>query len=471
MEFKRVESMEDYQKNIEIYKSEQFCFRGQTNHYKFEDGLCSFITSFQKEACNPFYMFKWTHYSEEILRTFYRNVWEDGMNKQEQMTYCQAVLQHYGWRSFFIDITSDINVASWFASNKYEEKTTFAMVEDSFEEALIEIQKTVTYEQKKSGYGYIYVFDKRKLIENENYSFIDLLKNNIFNEETRPYKQKGYLFGGNNQSSRHLSEDLNECLIDILEVNNEILNLLCEKEKLSQKYLFPSFEEDYIYNSFVSLPRVLFDKSENSPPFFSQSLDIPIYDNFYVKRNPYFIAFYSTNWVIDAFFDSNFKSIIAEEPNGRDLLSSTFIKTEEFFLYLKEVPRNSEPLVNMLEKYRSIILEVDYPCRVIEDEPTIYKKGVKCSLEEDGSISISEFIIEHPSSVITNFGFNFPIYYIVNENNLMEEVQKDGSCPCDNSQRHLNNLDFVLGFCKAVHEKKIYLTQVTGNKLVAFFKR
>ena len=276
MEFNRIESMEDFKKITEQYKSEQFCFRGQNHHYKFEDGLCSFITSFQREACNPFYMFKWTHYSKEILRTFYRNVWENGMSKKEQMTYSQAVLQHYGWRSFFIDITSDINVASWFASNKYEEKTNFAIVEDSFEEPLFEIQKSVTYEQKGDGYGYIYVFDKKKLTGNEAYFFIDLQENNVFNEQTRPFRQKGYLFGGKNISSRHLSENLKECLREVLEVNNEILKLWCEKEKMSQKYLFPSFEEDYIYNSFVSLPRVLFDKSEKFLPFFGQSLDIPI---------------------------------------------------------------------------------------------------------------------------------------------------------------------------------------------------
>lgn len=463
MKFTRIDTIEDYIKVIDKYKNESFCFRGQVNHFELSDGLTSFITSFQKNGCNPFYMFKWTYFSQEILRNYCQEDWEQNLNEMEQQTYSQAILQHYGWRSFFVDITTDIKVASWFACNKYSDHTTFAMVEDAFEEPLIEVQKTVSYETKQDTYGYIYVFNKDNLSMSKDYHFVNLLTNNIFNDNTRPFRQKGCLFGGQNKDNRHLSEDLNKCLVDILEVKVNVLGALTKDEGLNQNYLFPSFEEDYIYASFIGLPRTILDN--DTLPFYKPSLDIPVYDNFFIKRNPLEIAFYSNFWIADENFELYAKQM---EDTADTLLNITFIKIDEFWLYAKSLSSDANPILSILEQLGDFVLEFDYPCRIFEEEFTTYKKGVRCKIDNEGDIAISELTIEHPSSSMSGFSFNFPIYYRLDTNNNLQEIKKPDSCPCNNPQRHRQNLELTLNFCDAIDKQQIKLTKIDNKKLKGF---
>jgi hypothetical protein len=37
----------------------------------------------------------------------------------------KAVLQHYGYKTHYVDVTADLNVALWFASHKFEPRTVF----------------------------------------------------------------------------------------------------------------------------------------------------------------------------------------------------------------------------------------------------------------------------------------------------------------------------------------------------------
>jgi hypothetical protein len=86
-------------------------FRGQTREYQRSDGGPDIRTSFDRHGCIPNRMLKWWHYSRAILATYVKEF--DGLT---DLATDQAILQHYGWRSFFLDATADPAVACWFAA-------------------------------------------------------------------------------------------------------------------------------------------------------------------------------------------------------------------------------------------------------------------------------------------------------------------------------------------------------------------
>lgn len=53
----------------------------------------------------------------------------------------QAILQHYGWRSFFLDATADASVACWFAANSYRTESCGELIEDCFEDPLFVVRQ------------------------------------------------------------------------------------------------------------------------------------------------------------------------------------------------------------------------------------------------------------------------------------------------------------------------------------------
>src|SRR5437899_11877205 len=77
-------------------------FRGQTREYRRADGGPDLRTSFDRRGCQPPRMLKWWHYSRAILSAYVKAF--DGLT---DLAVDQAILQHYGWRSFFLDATSD----------------------------------------------------------------------------------------------------------------------------------------------------------------------------------------------------------------------------------------------------------------------------------------------------------------------------------------------------------------------------
>ena len=77
---------------------DNFLYRGQTKHY---GGLNSpaIMTSFDRHGCIPPKMMKWSYYAHGALKYALGHA-------VDSMEFVQAVLQHYGWRSFYLDLTS-----------------------------------------------------------------------------------------------------------------------------------------------------------------------------------------------------------------------------------------------------------------------------------------------------------------------------------------------------------------------------
>src|ERR1700743_1073344 len=74
-------------------------FRGQVRHYTRPDGRVSWPTSHTRKGCIHPELRKWSLYAQEPLTAYGGAV--------PSLHLVQALLQHYGWRSFYIDLTAD----------------------------------------------------------------------------------------------------------------------------------------------------------------------------------------------------------------------------------------------------------------------------------------------------------------------------------------------------------------------------
>src|SRR5690606_12942809 len=81
------------------------------------------------------------------------NGWNTIVNRLTQKNsttkFNQAILQHYGLPTFYIDLTSDPLTAAWFACNRYEELKPTMWIGNTFR-----FQDETTYNPIKDDKGY-----------------------------------------------------------------------------------------------------------------------------------------------------------------------------------------------------------------------------------------------------------------------------------------------------------------------------
>lgn len=124
----RCDTIEELELTIRRY-GPGVLYRGQAQHYPDIDGQPSLSTSFQRQGCIPDLMIKWTYYANRALQHLVRG-WEENGDAATN----QAILQHYGFRSFFLDASGNPQVGAWFASHRFESEIAANMVEDCFED-------------------------------------------------------------------------------------------------------------------------------------------------------------------------------------------------------------------------------------------------------------------------------------------------------------------------------------------------
>lgn len=117
-----------------------YLFRGQVRAYNAPDGSPIINSSFVRMGCVPPLMLKWSHYVGELLR---RGGFDT--TQPDAQHYIQGLLQHYGWRSFFVDLSASKAAAAWFAAYAFEFKRGWQFCENSFEEAVMLGVQTAQY--------------------------------------------------------------------------------------------------------------------------------------------------------------------------------------------------------------------------------------------------------------------------------------------------------------------------------------
>jgi hypothetical protein len=157
----------------------------------------------------------------------------------KNVPFRKAVLQHYGYKTHYVDVTSDPAVAAWFATNRFQQRKAFYIGSP------MRFIEQIQYVKRSNGEGYILLLalpSPETLQANQR--LFDISKLNPF---LRPDRQKAWLL----LDRRPLVPDPNEFWVATIRLD-------CAKfpSTLSSKYLFPLPTEDQGYRALLAIPFV-----------------------------------------------------------------------------------------------------------------------------------------------------------------------------------------------------------------------
>lgn len=425
--------------NIEQLTSviDQYCdgylFRGQNNHYLNKNTI-SIPSSFKRHGCIPPLMFKWTHYSKALIRAF------GGGNYHDlDLGLSQAILQHYGWRSFFIDLTKDAHIACWFAANKYIENKTIHMCEDFEENPVWLVNKEATYSKTEES-GHIYIINT-KYFSDKNIKLYDLTTIAGDEGKLRIQAQAAYLVEAVNGYLPH------DSIVAHLTVNNDVLvNYYESKGIKSTLDVFPDRKNDYILKCLLDLPWNEIRSDHNFPiPVYLRGLDIPEYDANLTKHLPPSLTLFSPFWISERRQgeDSPFSSI----PFYKISEQAYFANTNDSF-DLTEVTK-------LFTEHSGLVIELDGLIKIPELGNSFeYEKGIYVEKIESDIFSVSALIIEHPGHTVRGVGTNQGWYYKENTG-IWNKINHKDQCPCNNELRHELQFSLLRILNESIKEGKI----------------
>lgn len=253
-------------------------FRGQTEHFGTPEQP-SANTSFDRHGCIPSEMLRWSRYADEILSAF--------TAQHSNLALNQAILQHYGFRSFFLDCSDHPAVSAWFAGNRYSDELSVELCEDCDERPLLLRKKMASYDAAE-GVGHLYVLERAAC---EKVGLTDLTESAIVGARTRASVQSAHLLGPLRKAP--LSA---ECFLAHIEADCAVFREFAAEFGLTSTCsLFPSSAEDPILDALLSLPWIPISGAANSLediPAFRRGIELPEYDNSFVKIASPAVAFY-----------------------------------------------------------------------------------------------------------------------------------------------------------------------------------
>lgn len=400
-----------------------YLFRGQLREYYDLEGRPSLSTTFHREGCVPPLMLKWFYYSNVVLQ---RCV--EGFDNRPDLAIDEAVLQHYGFRSFFIDATSKPEVACWFAGHKYTTDRSINLTEDCWEDPAWLVHQWAKYEPQE-GTGVVYVFS-RKAIRAAGIQAVNLEEITPKRATARYAKQFAWMVGP--LESVLPADCIATRIYAPTSVFREVAATHCI---LSQSELFPPPKDDPILDALLSLP-FIHREFENDPPpleVFDRSLPLPEYGWKPLKRHPPTIAFYSRFW--------------SANETGRMRLKdcAAFILSDEALFFGKNAHENlcCPNILRLLVKHRTVAIETNNAIAFPGfNQFCSYGKGVYLALTDDNIVSVHEIVLEQtgrrPSHIGPARGWSYRV-----EGERWVRVVGEEDCPCGDNAVHLRHLTFL----------------------------
>jgi hypothetical protein len=418
METVQANTLEDLDKFVDNY-SDDVLFRGQTSHFSI-DNLPSISTSFDRQGCIPSEMGKWCRFSEGVLKYWLGS-------PTETFELSQAVLQHYGWRSFFVDLTSNFAVASWFGGHIYSQKFHIEMCEDCFEN-FVWLRKVSASYSIGSMIGNIYVFDKRKLMDVA--MLINLEDLEVDAERPRFHAQNAWMIGPLRNETIP-----SECILAHLTAPHELLAQFAAREGLSDTaQLFPDREQDPVLGSLLDLPWVEIElpPSEIDVPVFKRAVSFPEYQETYKKHLSPNVALYQGH------------NIGASEMADEFVDEISFLEVPDLVVF-----GTPQPVIDILPQ---ILEKLEIGKTVCFEIKTIlrqayafgsdqYCKGIAVKRHDSDLIEVSELAIGHPGMRVSGVGINRGWYYKIDKSGKCSRVSHADECPCGDKHRH----EFLFG--------------------------
>ncbi len=395
-------------------------YRGQTSDYRGPSGLPQISTSFSRRGCHPPHMLRWSHYAGAILRTFVKG-FDDGADPATD----QAILQHYGWRSFFIDATSAPAVACWFAGHTFSTQRKIDLTEDCWETGLFTVRDAATYEPA-DGLAVLYCLSKKRL-RGHGFQSVDLSEIATAIGRPRYLAQQASMVGPLQTS---LPAD---CITaKILAPASVFRDYAASKGLRTTADLFPGPDEDPVLAALLGMPWVHHDDgaSRNDLAFFFRSLPIPEYGWPFVKIHDSSVAFYRPFWLAN------------ECPaDGPPFPGATYLLAPETMFY--GVPgdtRGFPKLSRLLSEHQYLIVEMDGLMHHPHTGPTQqYGKGI--FLERVGDlVHLGEVAIGHPGMRPSECGLVRGRHYRIATDGSWSREPHFDDCPCGHDALHDHHL-------------------------------
>lgn len=393
------------------------------------------------------------------------NGWNTIINRLTKRTsaskFNQAILQHYGLPTFYIDLTSDPLTAAWFSCNRYEELEPTMWIGNTFR-----FQDETTYKAITDGVGYVFVLEipnyKDMIANNE---LFDLDHDDIF---LRPHSQSAYLML--DQPPR--LPNPNSYIIETLEI---------ERSKFTSsktlKGLFPNPKNDKGYASlldvpYVQLPSFYFSKKEKQEPKEEDNKMSIDMDKFFVVgkraiRIPLYIE--SKDDLFE--FNPKWKDTVIYEPSPFRLW-----KTETFNISEIHEGQNSVfgetakitispiasdklfsdkndtelawPLINSNSIFfTKAVLDHD---KVIDHSPPY----VGIWLHKDNDLILELHLIADEDDIQIQLGHAFVL-----DNGKLSYVKVDKECDCGKPEDHIQIVSSLLKIHAMIKKQEVALVQ------------
>lgn len=426
MEHFKVKSLSELESLIAKFDGD-FLFRGQLNHYG-EINKPSIVASFDRHICVPSETIKWMRYASKVLE----GIVGDHVN---DINYVQALLQHYGWRSFYVDCSSSPAVSAWFASHKYTESPGIDMCEDCFENFLWERKKFAYYDYE-AGDGHFYVIDKSAA---KKVGLVNLASLTINGCLPRTEVQKAWLLGPT------LGKSIpSECFVAHITAERSLFREYAAKNGFKNTdSIFPPSNKDPMLKALLELPwrEIEEIRDPNFPvPVFKRALDLPEYQKSFEKIASPSTAFYRGGKVSESF---NFI-----ETSGGKITGGTFINVPNIVIFGSanlSAPLRLPKIEKILENKKYLALEVDelikHPGRGYE---TVYQKGVGIINHAHNLIEICELVVMHPGIEMTKAGFSPGWFYLRRDDGLWERHAHVNDCGCRNENIHKRHVSALI---------------------------
>lgn len=223
---------------LDKHSERKFVFRGQTKNYAFVPSM--------KRATNDFEHFDMplTTFQWEILiwKTLKELGIQGKLSSEKYRFIGMALLQHYGYRSWFIDVTKTPEIALWFALNKHLKETTFFLRQDNPEFHPLMHVPTSYYVPADTSEGYFCIID----VTDSANVYVDLTQSIPKMAARVSAQDAGALFEQDNRR-------LDDLIFARIRLGQGIL-----RHTFSGRYtydrLFPSPKEDSFYRYLLTLP-------------------------------------------------------------------------------------------------------------------------------------------------------------------------------------------------------------------------
>jgi len=384
-------------------------YRGQTSHYE-KDGAPSITTSFDRQGCVPPVMLKWARYARNLLEMYLGDA-------VCSMDFTQALLQHYGWRSFYIDCSASALVSAWFASHRYRDRMTIEMCED-FEERPIWLSKHKADYEYEDGEGVLYIFDKSACEKHSKLT--DLASIKFDGMRPRTQAQQAWLLGPLRKQGV-----APECLVAMITGPRSVFREFAATDGLtSTEMIFPNRAEDPLLNALLSIPwkEIPLPESKINIPAFARGLDIPEYHESFEKFASPATALFRGKSITanDPQFPGNVVSVPAITLFGspdKNLIPYPYIEA-------------------LLSDGKAVAFEIDDLILHMQLRVTEYQKGIVITPHKDGLFEVSQLIVTHPGQELTGVGVDRGWYYRRDGNGLWRRENNSEECPCDQAVIH-----------------------------------